>query len=218
MKIAFLVLAVAFAGDATGADTAVNRVLGSIDIAADRVVGNVSTVNGGIDIGSKAVVAAVETVNGHVRLGAGASAKSLETVNGGITLETGARVSGKVETVNGSLRLAPGAEVGAALRNVNGGVTIDGAHVAGQLRTSTGSIETTNGARLDGGILVDENHGNWGLFTWGTPRIVIGPGSVIGGPLKFQRKVILFISDRAVIAGPIEGAVPTPFSGDRPPR
>ncbi len=218
MRFLSMLLLLTFAGEATGAAESVNRVLGSIDIAAQRVVGNVSTVNGGIELGRGAVAAAVETVNGHVRLGEGASAKSLETVNGSVTLEAGARVEGKVETVNGALQLRPGAEVGAGLRNVNGTVTIEGAHVVGQLRTSTGSISTGSGARLDGGILVDEDRSNWELFAWGTPRVVIGPGTVVTGPMKFRRKVNLFISDRAAVAGPIEGAVPTTYRGDAPPR
>ena len=216
-KLLILLIATLWSAACAGTEPSISRVLGSIDVSADRAVGDVTTVNGGIEIGAHTVAARVETVNGHVRLGEGARADSLETVNGGITLEAGAQVAGKVETVNGSLRLAPGAEVGAGLRNVNGDVRVDGAHVVGVLRTSTGSIETAN-ARLDGGILVDENHSNWGLFTWGTPRVVIGPGTVIGGALKFQRKVNLFVSDRASVAGPIEGAVAVTYSGDRAPR
>jgi hypothetical protein len=41
---------------------------------------------------------------------------------------------------------------------------------------------------------------------------------VIGGPLKFERKVNLFVSDRAVVNGPIEGAVAVHYSGDTAPR
>jgi cytoskeletal protein CcmA (bactofilin family) len=215
----FLILAVGLASPATAApDDSVSRVLGSIDIAADRTVGNVSTVNGAIEIGSHASVAAVATVNGHLRLRAGAKADSMTTVNGGITLEPAARVKGTVTTVNGSLELAPGADVGGDLGNVNGDVNIDGAHVAGRLRTSNGSIETTYGARIDGGVLVEGTQHNWGLFGWGTPRIVIGPGSIIGGTLKFERKVKLYVSDRAVLTGTIEGAVPTRYSSEKGPE
>lgn len=218
MRRMLLLLALGLASPAMGADQSVSRVLGSIDIAADRTVGDVSTVNGGIEIGPHASVAAVATVNGHLRLGAGATADSMTTVNGSVTLEAAAQVKGTVSTVNGHLELAPGADVGGDLGNVNGDVTINGAHVAGRLRTSTGSIETIHGAHIDGGILVQDGQQNWGLLGWGTPRIVIGPGSVIGGTLRFDRKVKLYISDRAVLTGTIEGAVPTKFSGEKAPE
>jgi cytoskeletal protein CcmA (bactofilin family) len=218
MRRLFLVLAIGLASPALGSDPSVSRVLGSIDIAADRTVGDVSTVNGAIEIGPHASVAAVATVNGHLRLGAGAKADSMTTVNGSVTLEAAAQVKGAVTTVNGHLELAPGADVGGDLGNVNGDVTVNGAHVAGRLRTSTGSIETIHGAHIDGGILVDDDeHTWWGLFGSGRPRIVIGPGSVIGGTLKFDRKVKLYVSDRAVLTGTIEGAVPTKYSGDKAP-
>ena len=218
MKAKFLLLALALTSSTAAAEESVSRVLGSIDIEPNRTVANVSTVNGAIEIGAHANVAAVDTVNGHLRLGAGAKADSMSTVNGHVTLETGAQVKGKVTTVNGSMELAPGSEVGAELQNVNGDFTIDAAHVAGRLHTSTGSMTIEHGARIDGGILVDEGHHNWTLFGPGTPRIVIGPGAVIGGPLKFERKVNLFVSDQAVLQGPIEGAVAVRYSGDTAPR
>lgn len=210
--------AFAFASPAHGTEGSVSKVLGSIDIGADRTVGKLETVNGGIEVGPRSSAESLETVNGHLRLGAGASADSLTTVNGGITLDANAHVKGAVETVNGSLNLAAGAEVGGTLENVNGDVMIDGAHVVGRLRTQTGSVETRNGARLDAGLLVGKNDNNWGLFGHSTPRIVIGPGTVIGGPLKFERKVDLFISDRAVVKGAIEGATPVRYTGDKPPK
>jgi len=48
------------------------------------------------------------------------------------------------------------------------------------------------------------------------PRVVVGPGSVIGGTLEFERPVRLYVSDRATI-GPVKGATAVKFSGDRPP-
>ena len=36
------------------------------------------------------------------------------------------------------------------------------------------------------------------------PRVVIGPGAVVEGPLKFERKGDLYVSDRATI-GPGRG-------------
>jgi hypothetical protein len=73
---------------------------------------------------------------------------------------------------------------------------------------------------VDGGILVQKEHTNifW-FFHWGSsdvPRIVIGPGAVVQGDLRFERPVHLFVSDTATI-GPVTGAVAVKFSGASPP-
>ena len=217
MKVLFLLLAIAVSAAAWGGEQSISRVLGSIDIGANQSAGKLSSVNGAIEVGAHSTVASMDTVNGHLRLGAGSSADSMSTVNGGVTLETQAHVKGAVTTVNGSLLLAAGVEVGGALSNVNGDVTVDGAHVIGELRTESGSIETRHGARLDGGIHVGSNRNNWGFFGRSTPRIVIGPGTLVG-PLTFEREVTLYISDRAVVNGKIEGAQAMRFSGDTPPN
>jgi hypothetical protein len=38
----------------------------------------------------------------------------------------------------------------------------------------------------------------------------------VKGELKFERKVRLYVSDRATI-GTVTGATPVPFTGDNPP-
>jgi DUF4097 and DUF4098 domain-containing protein YvlB len=201
--------AAAFAGDN------VSKVMGSITIAAGEHAGNVATVNGSIDIGDHAVVEHAHTVNGSVRLEEHASATEVETVNGSIHLHEGAQVSGQLRTVNGSLSLDPGSEVSERLSNVNGSMHVHGAHVGGEIETVTGSMEIGPDARVDGGIHMrrdessDSDH-------HGVPRIVIGPGSVVKGTLRFERPVELYVSDRASI-GAVEGATAIKFSGDHPP-
>jgi hypothetical protein len=46
---------------------------------------------------------------------------------------------------------------------------------------------------------------------------VIGPGAVVQGELKFERKVKLYVSDKATI-GTVTGATPEMFSGETPPK
>jgi hypothetical protein len=57
-----------------------------------------------------------------------------------------------------------------------------------------------------------------GWFNWESsgPRIVIGPGASVQGELRFERKVQLYVSDRATI-GPVSGATAIRFSGEDPP-
>ena len=47
------------------------------------------------------------------------------------------------------------------------------------------------------------------------PRILIGPGSVVGGTLDFERKVSLYVSDKATI-GAVRGATVEKYSGEKP--
>jgi len=174
-----------------------DKVNGSIQVDAGRNVGSVSTVNGSISIGDGASVAKAETVNGGITLGTRAKAASVSTVNGRITLGREADVSG-------------------ALGNVNGDIQLDGAHVAGGIRTISGSIDIGANSRVEGGILVEKSSG-WSLWKGKPPRVVIGPGAVVQGTLKFEREVELYVSDRATI-GPVAGAAPIRFAGAKAPK
>src|SRR2546430_13041158 len=72
---------------ARAADTAISKVMGSIDIGAGEHSGDVSTVNGSIHIGENAVVGRADTVNGSISVERHATAAKLVTVNGTIHLK-----------------------------------------------------------------------------------------------------------------------------------
>jgi DUF4097 and DUF4098 domain-containing protein YvlB len=201
---------------ASASDNDINKVNGSVQVAAGQQVGDVSTVNGAVHVGGGASVREASTVNGKVELGDKAQATELGTVNGAISLGGASRVSGKVNAVNGSIHLARGAEVGGRLENVNGAIVLDGAHVAGGIGTVAGDITVGADSRVEGGILVDKPNNGW--FHWGSDRkpvIVIGPHAVVQGTLEFRREVVLKVSDSAQI-GPVKGATPVKFSGATP--
>lgn len=203
-------------GDVTAGDSGANTVNGSIHVPAGSHSGAVGTVNGSIHVDDNAVVANASTVNGSISLGAHATADALTTVNGAITLGDGAHVTREASTVNGAMTLKSGADVGGVVANVNGRIELSGAHVAGGLRTVDGDIDVSGGSHVEGGILV--KHSNPGLFSWGThkPRVVIGPGAVVQGELRFERAVDLYVSDQAT-TGTVTGATAIRFSGDKPP-
>jgi cytoskeletal protein CcmA (bactofilin family) len=145
------------------------------------------------------------------------TAQSVKTVNGEVKLGDSTKVSGGVMTVNGALLLDKGADVSGKLANVNGEIRLVSAHVGGGISTANGDIDVGSGSRVEGGIHVDKSdfsHDNKGPHV---PRVVIGPGAVVAGPLRFEREVKLFVSDSATVTGPIEGATAQKFSGDRPP-
>jgi hypothetical protein len=214
--IALAMLTLALAGPAgahDGDDT--TMVTGSITVSPGEHRGDLKTVNGSIRVGHGAAVANAHTVNGSITLESQATAVEAKTVNGSVQLEDGARVSGRIVTVNGSLTLGRGAEVTKGLTNVNGAIRLGAAHVGGDITTVNGGMDIGPDAHVDGGILVRKNHHSDDSDAQEPPRIVIGPGTVVKGTLKFERAVKLYVSDRATI-GPVEGATPIKFSGDRP--
>ena len=215
---ALLVLALVLAGTAAAGDgNDTTMVTGSITVGPGEHRGDLKTVNGSIRIGHDATVGNAHTVNGSITLEPQASAAEARTVNGSLHLEDGARISGGLATVNGSMTLGSGAEVTGGLTNVNGSIHIYAAHLGGDISTVNGGMEIGPDAHVDGGILVRRNHhSDDGDSRNEPPRIVIGPGSVVKGTLKFEREVRLYVSDRATI-GTVEGATPIRFSGDQPP-
>ena len=191
------------------------KVNGSVHITAGKAAEDARTVNGSIRIDDNASAHSAATVNGSVHLGAHASAGSAKTVNGAITLGDSAHVSGGAGSVNGDLNLANNSEVSGALTNVNGRISLTAAHVGGGIKTVNGSISILGASHVEGGILVQKP--NSVLFDSEDPVIVIGPGAVVQGELRFERKVKLYVSDKATI-GTVTGATPVTFSGDNPPN
>jgi DUF4097 and DUF4098 domain-containing protein YvlB len=192
-----------------------NKVNGTVHIAAGQTAADARTVNGSVHVDDNATVGSATTVNGSVRLGSHATATSMKTVNGSISLGDGAHVSGKAGSVNGDLTLGNNSEVAGSLTNVNGKISLSSAHVAGGIRTVSGNISIMGASHVEGGILVEKP--NSIMFNGEDPVIVIGPGAVIQGELNFERKVKLYVSDKATI-GTVTGATPISFSGDTPPN
>lgn len=200
------------AGQSAGDVSTVN---GSVTIEEGATASDVETVNGSVTIERNATVDDAESVNGGISLGADAKAASMDTVNGTLKLAEGAQVRGNVSAVNGSAQLAKGVDIGGELSNVNGKMTINGAHVGRGLKTVNGDITIGPDSRIEGGILVEKPNLNWFNRNRRPPRIVIGPGAVVEGRLKFEHEVQLLVSDRAKI-GAVDGASAVTFSGDEP--
>ena len=113
------------------------------------------------------------------------------------------------------MNMHAGADVGGKLENVNGHIVLNAAHVAGGLRTVGGDIDISGASHVEGGIHVEKSN-SWFNIETRKPRIVIGPGAVVQGELRFDREVQLYVSDQATV-GPISGATAVKFSGEHPP-
>ena len=193
-----------------------SMVLGSVHVRPGEHTGDATTVNGSVEIGANAVAKHVESVNGGITLHEHAAADSTQTVNGSTHLDEGAHVARNVELVNGGISLEKGADVGGHVSNVNGSIELEAAHVGGGIETTTGDIDIGANSRVEGGILVNKSSEGWFSFHEPKiPRVIIGPGAVVKGTLKFDREVKLYVSDRASI-GPVQGATINKFTGNRP--
>lgn len=205
---AFTLLSACDGGDGT------NKVNGTVHVPAGREATSAHTVNGSIHVDDDANVTTASTVNGNVHLGAHATATTLNTVNGSVSLGEGAHATGGVESVNGDLTFGSGADVAGGVSNINGKITLNTAHVGGGIHTVNGTISINGASHVEGGILVKKPSGN--LFNGEEPVIIIGPGATVQGDLRFERKVRLYVSDKATI-GNVTGATPVSFTGDTPP-
>lgn len=202
---------------ADNSDLDIDKVNGSIHVPDNATVGKLTTVNGSIHIGANAHAKSAQTVNGGIDVDTGSTLDSLKTVNGGIHLAAKAKAAKTVETVNGAITLNPDADVAGKLSNVNGGIRLDAAHVGGGIETVSGDISIGANSRVEGGLLVDEDHSWFHFGSSRKPRIVIGPHATVQGTLTFKREVELYVSDSATI-GKVEGASAVKFSGDKPPQ
>jgi DUF4097 and DUF4098 domain-containing protein YvlB len=223
-RFSFSILAAALAlagcdarvnGDVTATRDGGSTVNGSISVPAGQQSGEVSAVNGTVKIGDGATVSSAKAVNGEIEVGSRVKITSITTVNGSIEVGSASQVAGNIKSVNGEIDLASGVEVAGTVTNVSGHILLSGAHVAGTLKTVAGNIEVSGPSQVDGGIIVEKELS--GLFDSrpSKPRIVIGPGASVKGPMRFEREVLLYVSDRATV-GPVEGATAVAFSGDKP--
>lgn len=217
MKILIAALVAAttlLAGPAHAAQN-IDKLNGSIHVAAGEQVGDLRTVNGSIDLADGARAGDVHTVNGAIRAGNHALAASMTTVNGAIHLGEQAQVRGDLRAVNGAITVERGGEIDGGLSNVNGSIRLHDARVKGNIETTAGDIDIGAGSHVDGGLHVNRHNHGWfgGDFT--PPRVVIGPGAVVHGPLQFDQPVQLYVSDSASV-GAIHGATAKRFHGDHP--
>jgi DUF4097 and DUF4098 domain-containing protein YvlB len=210
-----LTLALPLAHAADGKD--VDKVNGSITASAGQAWGALTTVNGSIHVDDGATTGNAETVNGSIKVGDNARTGDLETVNGGIRLGHDVQ-AGDLTTVNGSIFADHGDRLAKDIETVNGSIGLVHTELAGGIRTVTGDITVGVNSHVHGGIHVDKQQHGWSIHLnkQRPPRIIVGPGATVDGPLVFEREVVLYVHDSARI-GPVSGAKVLHFSGDHAP-
>ncbi len=202
---------------AEGAST----VNGSITVGSGATVtGTLETVNGAIRIEKNAVIEDAGTVNGSIKIASGVKAEDIEGVNGSIRIGENVTIKGEVSVVNGRIGVDSGSTISDGVSNVNGEITITGAEIGGDLSTVNGDVSLTDGANLHGNLTIEKPGGiNWGKGNSRKPRIIVGPGSKVGGEIIAEREIELYISDTAEVGG-VSGVMSMDqavrFSGKQP--
>ena len=211
-----LVLALACTVPALAAED-ISRINGSIETTAGGHYGDLETVNGAVRVAERVQAGATSTVNGSIRVADGARLESVEAVNGSIRLGRDVQVAGGIETVNGSVFVDQGSRIGRGVETVNGAIGLVRTHLGTGIETVNGNITVGIGSQLDGGITVSRPQGWFSAAPKRRPRVVISPGAVVTGPLRFEREVDLYVHRSARI-GPVTGAEPVIFDTDTAPR
>ena len=203
------------AGSQSGGQSSVN---GSISVGRGAVVtGDLETVNGAIRIDDDAQVEDLQTVNGSIKLGNNVIADSINGVNGSIRLGTNAMIKGEISVVNGKISSDSGSTIERDVSNVNGELQIIATRIGGDLSTVNGDVLLTERSIVGGDLIVEKPSG-WNRPKR-TPRVIIGPGTIVEGEVHLEREVELFIHDSAQV-GRVTGVMgmddAVRFSGDRP--
>lgn len=197
-----------------------SSVNGSISVGDNSIVnGSLSTVNGTIRVGRNTRLGDAETVNGSIRIDNGSTVDDVNSVNGSIRLGEGVTVEGEVEVVNGKISIISGSKVADGVSNVNGEIELSGAEIGGTVATVNGDVTLRDRAVIQGDLLI-EKPGGWGMNSnRRKPKVIVGPGSRIGGQIVLEREVELYISETADIGG-VRGEMSLDdairFSGESP--
>jgi DUF4097 and DUF4098 domain-containing protein YvlB len=197
-----------------------SSVNGSISVGDNSIVnGSLSTVNGTIRVGRNTRLKDAETVNGSIRIDSGSIVDDVNSVNGSIRLGENVTVDGEVEVVNGKISIISGTKVADGVSNINGEIELSGADIGGTVSTVNGDVTLRDRAVIQGDLLI-EKPGGWGMNNnKRKPKVIVGPGSKIGGQIVLEREVELYISETADIGG-VRGEMTLAdairFSGESP--
>lgn len=201
--------------DGSSHDGDISLVNGRIDIGADcRVNGEVGNVNGRIQVGRDTKVLDISNVNGRISLADAVEVDGdISSVNGRIELGERTRVSGDIESVNGRISAAEGVSIAGTVSSVNGSIEMRAARAA-RVVTTNSQIHLEEGTVIEGELLVRKRQGI--SFNAGSPpKVIIGRGVRVEGPLTFGREVELHVHETASV-GEISGAQAVRYSGDTP--
>lgn len=211
LLVILLVLAALFPG-AVRASEDIVRTNGAVTTTAGSEYGRLGTTNGSVRLADRVTADTASTTNGSISAGNDVTVGRVSTVNGSIRLGERVRVAGEVRTVNGSIFIDRHGRVG-PVETTNGAIGLVATEVTGDVSLANGDLTIGIGSHVRGGVEVRKPGTSWMPVRVSTrlPRVVIGPGAVVDGPLVFERDVVLYVHDSARI-GAVTGAQPVRYS------
>ena len=187
---------------------------GEISVGKGYSLNDVKTVNGEIHLGPEIIAKHVRTVNGDIALERGSVVDSLRAVNGNVWVNN-SKIVGDTRTVNGRIQTRENTHIGGSVTTSNGRITLFDTIVERDVSMSDGKIDLNNTV-VKGNVVVREKR-FWDFFDFDifSPKVIIGPNSIVEGDIIVQRKAKLYVHESAKIAS-IEGVEAQYYSGDRP--
>lgn len=199
------------AGQAYGSLASVS---GDIHVAAKAHAGSVHAVSGQINIDDGAQVGDIATTSGDIQVGNNVGTGAVKNVSGNIALGHDVVVDGGVTTVSGAIFVAHDSRIGGNIAAVSGDIGLVRTEVRGDITFVASNVTVGIGSHVTGRVhLKKPTFGK----TDQPPRVVIGPGAVVDGPLVFELPVTLYVHSTAR-TGPISGATPIAFSTPSSPK
>ena len=194
---------------------AINR---SVRVEAGREVGNIDLINGSIELGDDSSAGALDSINGSIRLGERVTVRNIDATNGRIRAGAQLTVRGSVDATTGSVWLGAGGNIQGDLDALNGSMELHSTRIGGAIKSVNSSLDTGPNSSIVGGIRYRKADG-WfnNIGNSKPPRVVIGPGSKVVGPMQFEREVELWVHESASI-GELVGAEARRYAGERPPN
>ncbi|MDM7859857.1 hypothetical protein QTP81_04485 [Alteromonas sp. ASW11-36] len=172
----------------TNDDSSFSSVLGDVEIAAGRSVGDISSVNGDVELEHDVTAASINSVNGDIEIANNVTVDSIDVVNGDVEIGQGFNSQYGIESVNGDIEIASGGTVNGSIVTVNGDVELRDSTVNNDIVTTNGDISITRGTVVDGDIVFEKvRKGN---SDWNSqPVLRIDASSTVTGRIILNRPV-----------------------------
>lgn len=167
-----------------------SSVLGDVEIAAGRTVGDISSVNGDVELERNVTALSINSVNGDIEIAENVTVDSIDVVNGDIEIAPGFSSQHGIESVNGDIEIASGGTVNGSIVTVNSDVELFDSKVNNGIFTTNGDITLERGTVVDGDIVfekVRKGNSNWNSH----PVLRIDASSMVTGRIILNRPVKL---------------------------
>lgn len=173
-------------------------ILGDIEIAEGRSVGDLTSVNGDIQLYERVYAESIDVVNGDIEVGSNSTIGKIDSVNGDIDLAQEVTIERGINSVNGDIELSNNSAVKGGISSVNGDIELLETKVDEDIETVNGDVELRSGSIVSGDIVFKRNRkDNWGSDR---PKLIIDESSDVKGRIVLHRPVELILANKELEA------------------